>query len=49
MLLARAKQTLNAMMNQVENDIRRELGEDPDQNLRVIRVNATINNSENKI
>lgn len=48
MLLARSKQTLHALMSQVENDIRKEI-EDPDTNLRVIKVNSTLNNSENKI
>lgn len=48
MVLARSKQTLNALMNQLENDIRLEM-ENPDQDLKVIKVNATLNNSENKI
>ena len=48
MVLARSKQTLHALMCQVENDIRKEI-DDPDTNLRVIKVNSTLNNSENKI
>ena len=51
LLLARSKQTLSALTRQVENDIRQEMEEktnDPD-NIKVIKVNSTLNNSENKI
>lgn len=48
LLLGRSKQTLIALTSQIENDIRKEL-DDPQQNLRVIRLNSALNNSENKI
>ena len=47
LLHARSKQTLNALTLQVESDIRRQMGFENE--LKVIRVNSTLNNSENKI
>ena len=46
-LLARSKLTLVSLTQKLEEDIRNEM-DDP-ENLKVIKLNSTLNNSENKI
>lgn len=45
--MARSKQTLSSLLLQVEHDVRDKFYED--SNLLVIKINSTLNNSENKI
>jgi hypothetical protein len=50
LLLARSKQTLHALTSQVEKDIIEYMQKENEEfELKVIRVNATMNNSEPKI
>ena len=50
LILARSKQTLHALIQQIEVNIQREIyDKNRDANLRVIKVNSTLNNSEPKI
>ena len=44
--MARSKQTLSSLLLQVEQDVREKFY---DLNLLVIKINSTLNNSENKI
>ena len=46
-LLARSKLTLVNLTHKLEEDIRGQM-QDPDS-LKVIKINSTLNNSENKI
>lgn len=50
LLLARSKQTLNALTSQVQKDIQKKLTAQNDESeFKVVTINCTLNNSENKM